>query len=134
MEDHIKIVAILHIIAGAFGILVGFIVLFVMGGLTFVVGMSVETQEFEYVGPIMMLAGLIFSSFVFLTSLPGIIGGFGLLKYENWARILIIIISILYIPFHFPLGTILGIYSLWVLFSKESESIFNQSEPGIDSS
>jgi hypothetical protein len=52
-----------------------------------------------------------------------LIGGYGLLKYWNWARILVIVIAILNL-FNFPFGTALGVYSLWVLFKPEVVRLF----------
>ncbi|RJP25802.1 MAG: hypothetical protein C4527_16515 [Candidatus Omnitrophota bacterium] len=126
MDQHVRIVGVLHIIAGAFGILIGIIVLFVMGGVAFIVGVSAETGGSEIAIPILMAIGVIFAGFAMITSIPGILAGLGLLKRQSWARFLAIFISILYIPLHVPLGTALGVYSLWVLFSKETELLFNQ--------
>ncbi len=127
MEDHLKIVAVLHIIAGVFGILAGVIVLFIMGGAAFIVGFSAPIEGSGIAIPIIMVIGVFISAIATITSLPGILSGLGLLKRQSWARYLAIFISILYIPLHVPLGTALGVYSLWVLFSKETENLFDQS-------
>jgi len=47
----------------------------------------------------------------------------GLLRLRPWARIAGIVVSILSLV-AFPLGTVLGIYGLWVLFSKDTERLF----------
>lgn len=49
----------------------------------------------------------------------GIIAGWGLLERQSWARILALILGFLSL-FHFPIGTVLGIYTLWVLLPAES--------------
>jgi hypothetical protein len=60
-------------------------------------------------------------------ALPGIIGsiaaGVGLLKYKNWARILAIILAIVYM-LAIPLGTAVGIYTLIIMFNKETAALF----------
>jgi len=56
-------------------------------------------------------------------ALPGLIGGIGLLKHQEWARITIIIVSILSLV-DIPLGTALGGYSLWVLMRDEAGPLF----------
>jgi hypothetical protein len=56
-------------------------------------------------------------------SVPGIIAGIGLLSFQPWARILTIVLSVLDLM-NIPLGTILGVYGLWVLLSNESERLF----------
>ena len=58
-----------------------------------------------------------------LISIPGIICGFGLIKYRPWARILALIMGVINL-INIPFGTILGGYTLWVLMQKESESVF----------
>jgi hypothetical protein len=56
-------------------------------------------------------------------AIPGIIAGWGLLNRRPWARIVIIILSILAL-IRFPLGTIVGVYGLWVLLSSEGAAQF----------
>jgi hypothetical protein len=54
--------------------------------------------------------------------------GIGLLKYRSWARIGGIVLSILDLIW-MPVGTIVGIYGLWVLFSKDTERLFGVPAP-----
>jgi len=62
-------------------------------------------------------------------SLPGIVTGIGLLRLRPWARILGIVLSALSLLM-VPFGSLLGIYGLWVLLSKDTERLFNaQSAP-----
>jgi hypothetical protein len=49
--------------------------------------------------------------------------GVGLLQYRDWARVLTIIMAVLLL-FHFPIGTAVGIYAFWVLFSREGQDYF----------
>ena len=58
-----------------------------------------------------------------MLSLPGIITGIGLLRLRPWARIAGIVLSILGLM-AMPIGTIVGVYGLWVLFSKDTERLF----------
>jgi len=59
--------------------------------------------------------------------LPGIIAypvaGYGLLKYKSWARILAMILAILNLVL-FPIGTVIGIYTLWVMSKGETKALF----------
>lgn len=59
--------------------------------------------------------------------LPGMIANFvagaWVLRYRNWARILAIILAILNLIL-FPIGTLIGIYTLWVMFNSETENLF----------
>ncbi len=62
-----------------------------------------------------------------LSGVLGIIAGAGLLGRQPWARILAIVLGIISL-LHFPFGTALGIYTLWVLLPAESEREFRQAD------
>jgi len=58
--------------------------------------------------------------FLVVKGIVGIIAGWGLLDRQYWARILALILGFLSL-LHFPLGTALGIYTLWVLLPGYSD-------------
>ena len=60
---------------------------------------------------------------MFVIAAPCIVGGIGLLKRKYWAKILILIIGAILL-LHFPFGTILGAYTLWLLTRKETAEFF----------
>jgi hypothetical protein len=125
MRDHVRILAYLHIVFGGLGAVAAIIVLFVFGGIAGVVGASNpgDPQAWHVAMPILGVIGLVISGFVLLLSLPGIIAGFGLLRFRPWARILGIVLSALDLP-GVPIGTALGVYGLWVLLQPETERLF----------
>jgi hypothetical protein len=49
--------------------------------------------------------------------------GVGLLQHREWARVLAIIMSV-FLLIHFPLGTAVGVYAFWVLFSREGQEYY----------
>lgn len=55
----------------------------------------------------------------------GIIAGWGLLARQSWARMLAIIFACFSL-LDIPLGTALGIYTLWVLLPAKSEQEYRQ--------
>lgn len=116
MRTHIKVVAIVNIIFGALGVLGGLGVL--LGG-TFGSLMSGS-----FVGAI---AGTAVSATIgiLLACLAGVrvLAGFGLMSGKSWARYAIIVVSALGL-FNLWVGTIFGIYSLWVLLSSEGQRGF----------
>lgn len=116
MDQHIKIVAILHIILGILGAVAGVIVLTGMLGAGFLSGDRDAALATGTCG--MMLGG-----FLILISAPSIIAGIGLQKRKQWARILTIVLAILNI-LNFPIGTAIGAYSLWVLLNDQAKSYF----------
>ena len=113
--DHVKIVGTLYVIFAAFG-LVGAIFLLLMfmgiGGL--VVGAGGGTMPGLTVGGV----GLIIALFLAMISLPGLIGGIGLLKGKSWAKVLILIVSAFHL-LDIPLGTALALYAFWALTRPE---------------
>jgi hypothetical protein len=125
MAQHVKILAILHIIYGAIGVFIGLIALLVLGGIASFVGATDHSADSALAVPILSgIGGLVFVILLCI-SLPGIIAGFGLMQYKPWARILTIVLSAFEL-FSIPLGTALGIYGFWVLLKPETEQLFNR--------
>lgn len=123
MKIHVNIVAALRIFSGGVGILASVAIFVIFVGFGLLGGISTGDEEayiLAIVGPIIGLA-------VLLLSLPELIGGLGLLKMRSWGRILVIIVSIIGL-IQFPLGTAIGIYSIWVLFHKETIELFEQKK------
>jgi hypothetical protein len=122
MRDHVKIVAILNIVLGCLGVLGGVVVLIIFGGLAGMIGLS-QNQAAPPATALFAIIGGCIAIFLFVLSVPGIIGGWGMLNFRPWARILMIIISALNL-LHFPLGTALGIYGLIVLLNEDTRRLF----------
>jgi len=118
MSTHVKIIGWLHIIFGLFGL---FAAVAVFGG-SLLGGLFADSMK-GMIG--LGMLGTFAAVFVAALSLPGLIAGYGLLKYYSWARILMIVIAVLEL-IRFPLGTILGIYTLWALLSAEGSALFKQ--------
>lgn len=116
MDSHVKIVSILHIVFGGLGLLSAVLMLVIFGGVTAIVGVSAPDDGAMIAMPILMIVGGFVFFMIMLTSIPGLIGGIGLLSYQQWARVVIIVISTLNL-LSFPFGTALGVYSLYVLLS-----------------
>jgi len=58
--------------------------------------------------------------------IPGLVGGIGLLYLQSWARILIIVLSLMHV-FLFPIGTVLGGFGLWILLRPEAKAAFGDA-------
>ncbi len=58
--------------------------------------------------------------FLFVKSAAGIIAGIGLLQHQSWARTLALIVGVVSLV-NIPLGTALGVYTLWVLLSPNAD-------------
>ena len=118
MSTHIKIIGWLHIVFGLFGLLTAFAL---FGGGMLGAAFAGSVKGMIGAG----LLGTIVGVFVAVLAIPGLIAGYGLLKYYEWARILMIVIAVLEL-IHFPLGTILGIYTLWALLNAEGAALFKR--------
>jgi hypothetical protein len=115
MEKHITFVAVLNI---AFGFLGLFFAVFLFVA---IIGAGIISGEPEAM-TITSIVGTALAFFLVITSLPEIIGGFGLLKRKAWARILILVVACLDLLW-IPIGTIIGIYELWVLLNEETAKL-----------
>lgn len=125
MTDHVRILGILFIVGGAFGLLVAglFVVIFGLGALGIAGAAMQENREAILAIPIIGAIATILVGLIVVCSIPGIAAGVGLLKYQPWARILSIVLSALNL-LNVPVGTALGIYGLWVLLNKDTEKLF----------
>jgi hypothetical protein len=124
MAQHVKILGILHIVFGGLGVLAAIVMLLIFGSIAGLVGITDQAPESLKAVPILSAIGGILFIVLLVVSLPGLIGGIGLLQFRPWARILVIVLSafdLLSVP---PLGTALGIYGFWVLLSQETEQLF----------
>jgi hypothetical protein len=123
MRQHVRILAILHIILGGLGVCAAMILMAIFGGLAGLVNFSERTPDGMVGSAALGLIGAAVTVVVLVISLPGLIAGIGLLSYQPWARILTIVLSALELP-AVPLHTALGIYGLWVLLSNDGAALF----------
>jgi hypothetical protein len=111
MEKHVKILGWLWIINGVLTLLMA------IPGLI-IVNLNVPNPQ----DSLFITIGSVLCCFI-----PGILvdiaAGYGLLNYKGWARILAIILAILNLLL-FPIGTAIGIYTLVIMFNKETEALF----------
>jgi hypothetical protein len=118
MKKHVTVVGAIHIGFGFIG-LIGAIGAFF--ALKFAKGV-VGNDEI----PSMVLGFLSISVPLligFLSTL-GLIGGIGLLSFQSWARYLVIVVAALGC-LNIPIGTLKGVYSLWVLLQEDTIKLFN---------
>jgi len=116
MEQHVPILGWLLIAGNAICLLAG--------GFVFIILLSagVISGEGEAMG-ILAIVGASIAVLLTLLALPGIVAGYGLLKRRSWGRILAVVIGVLGLV-NFPIGTAIGIYTLWVLFQQAANEYF----------
>jgi hypothetical protein len=127
MQTHVKVLAVLHIVFGILGVLIGLLAFAVMGGTAALIHMDHDSDAAVAVPMMGAIGGFVLILFLVL-SLPGLIGGIGLLSFKPWSRILTIVVSIVDL-INIPFGTALGIYGLWVLFNEDGVRLFGETAP-----
>ncbi len=118
MMKHINVAAIIQI---AFGAIIVLIALFLAFAIGFV-------DQFVDDATAMKVIGLVGTPIIVLFSLFGgamIAGGVGLLSCRPWARILTLIMAALGL-LNIPIGTLKGVYIIWVLVQSETVSLFDK--------
>jgi len=118
----VKVLGALQIAMGALGLLAAAVLVVVFGVAGSVVA-AVDDPDAAIAIPIIGLTGTALVVVLLLLSLPNIVAGIGLIRLRPWARIAGIVLSILGLMM-FPFGTIVGVYGIWVLFSKDTERLF----------
>jgi hypothetical protein len=127
MDTHVKVLGALQVALGAIGLLVALLLILVFGGAAGIVGASGDPRAAVAI-PIIGLTGTALVAFLLATSLPGVVVGVGLLRRRAWARIAGIVLSIIELMM-IPFGTLIGVYGLFVLFSRDTERLFATSAP-----
>ena len=113
METHVKTVAILNILTGGLGVLAVVLLLVFWGP-------SLVSENMPLSGILTLLwviADLLLAG-------PCVVIGLGLLRFRPWARTAGTVLSIFNLV-NLPLGTIAGLYGLWVLMSQETDPLFS---------
>jgi hypothetical protein len=122
VDKHITILGVLHIANSAIGIIAAVIVF------TVVTGAGIISGDPEAM-TITAIVGSSVALFLLVLSLPGLIGGVGLLQHRQWARILVLVVGFLNL-LNIPLGTALGVYTIWVLLKQDTIPFFNGRDTG----
>jgi len=117
MEKHITVIAALHVGFSLLGILTAIVVYIVLHSIMYI------ADDPDTVHVLNIVARWV-SLFLLLVSIPGLIGGIGLFMKKNWARILVLIISVFDL-LNIPLGTIIAVYSIWVLVQDDTVKLFD---------
>jgi len=116
MDTHIKVLGAIYILSGVILVALGLILFAIIGGSGLISG---DRQAMLVTG----VVGTALAVFFVILSIPTIIAGIGLLKRREWARILTIILGIIHL-FGFPIGTAIGVYTLYILLNDQAKPLF----------
>jgi predicted nucleic acid-binding Zn ribbon protein len=118
VQQHVRVLAILWMAYSALNVLGGVVMIVLAGTMFGHLGQlsEIPPQLLIWLRPLMVSLG----SLTLLKAAAGFFAGWGLLQRERWARILALIVGFLAL-LNIPLGTALGIYTLWVLLPAQSD-------------
>jgi hypothetical protein len=119
MKKHVTLVAALEIGFSTIGLIGAFVIFFIFNFAgSFVENDEIATTVLHVLATVLPLA-------IGCVSVVGLIGGIGLLSYQEWARILVLVIAAVGC-LNVPFGTLKGVYSIWVLMQDETIKLFKR--------
>jgi len=137
MEKHITVVGVLNIVYSAVNLLAAAVLVAIAGGTKHIVEVLyyrgvIDPRDFPYelwdiIPAVLILVALL----ILIFSLPGIIGGIGVLRRKEWGRVVVLVISFFNL-LNVPLGTILGAYSIWAMMTSETVDLFRGEEAVVE--
>ena len=119
MKKHVTVVGAIHIGFGILGLIAAVASFFVF---TFLIGVVGNEDVPVMLFKILRICVPILVGF---NSTLGLAGGIGLLSYQPWARYVVIVVAALGC-LNIPIGTLKGVYSLWVLLQDDTVKLFEQ--------
>ncbi len=121
LQLHIPIVAWIQIVGHAIFLVIGCFIFVLLTS----VGVTVRDPE---ASGILFIVATGVAGLLGLLAIPGLIAGLGLLAHQSWARILAIVVAILGL-LNFPVGTLIGLYTLFVLLQEAATPYFTRQNP-----
>ncbi len=115
MKQHVELLGWINVVTGGLGVLVGLFLFAIL------VGLAPNTPDPGGANALLII-GIGLGGFITVLSLPTMVAGIGLLQHKSWARVLTIILAV-FALFNFPIGTLIAIYTFWVLTNEEAGRI-----------
>ncbi len=129
MENHIRLTGILNIVYSSIFFCGGLILIIISALFPHIVSYCVKIGVLDpdkIPRELMDIVSIVMASIaaiVLIFAITGITGSIGLLEKREWGRILVLIISFFNL-LHVPVGTALGVYSIWTLLNEEAIKLF----------
>ena len=124
MKAHLDVVGWIDVAAGALFTALG--VLVSLGVLLFAPWFNGARPWRPEDAAVVMAVVLFISAVFFVIGVPNLVAGIALQRGKRWARVLAIVVAVLALT-SFPLGTAVGLYSIWVLTQKETEQLLGSA-------
>ena len=115
VQGHVRLLALFWLAFSAFNT-VGAVILYVLANTLFV-HMNEMGNAPAFLRPLLSVVAIL----LFAKAAIGFIAGWGLLQHEKWARVLALVLAFVSLFTNIPFGTALGVYTMWVLLSADSE-------------
>lgn len=117
LAGHIRLLGILWLAVSAFRLIPGLLFLMASPFWLQFVPHEVRHMVFGFVG--------FFGTLFLIGAVIGFAAGWGLLERKPWARTVTLVLGIISL-FDVPVGTALGIYTLWVLLPARTEEEYRR--------
>ncbi|HEV3219369.1 MAG TPA: zinc ribbon domain-containing protein [Candidatus Acidoferrales bacterium] len=124
VERNVQVLSILWLVCGSFEILVA-IALFTVANVVFGIIDSAHGGSIGPAEPVARTVLMIVGTVVGIKGILSVTAGWGLLQRESWARPLAIVVAFIGM-LHFPIGTALGIYTVWALLPNDSAAEYER--------
>ena len=118
MKKHINVAAILQIVFGSLNVIIAMAIAFAFGFADQFVDDPTAMKVLGIVGTPLVVLFLLFGGAM-------IAGGVGLFSCKPWARILTLVMAAIGL-LNIPIGTLKGVYIIWVLVQQETVSLFEK--------
>jgi hypothetical protein len=119
VRDHVRLVGILWMAYSALHVVAGVAVLIVaqvIFGRVIHIPNGPPPEVTVWLRPLLSVIGWL----ILAKAAAGFFAGWGLLKREEWARVVALVVGFIAL-LNVPIGTALGIYTLWVLLPTRSD-------------
>ena len=123
VEQNIRVLGILWLVVGGIDALGGIFMWFI-GSALFASMAQMNPPSGMPVGFMQVVFGIVGFLILIKAGVDAVVG-WALLRRQSWARLVTIIMAF-FTLLSFPLGTTLGVYSLWVLLPAQSEREYAQ--------
>ncbi|MDX9771883.1 MAG: hypothetical protein RBT02_00490 [Bacteroidales bacterium] len=123
MRKHVNVAAILQIVFGSLIVIGALVIAFAFGFIDQFVDDATAIKVLGIIGTPLIVLMLLFGGAM-------IAGGVGLFSCRPWARILTLVMAALGL-LNIPIGTLKGVYIIWVLVQTETVSLFDKGCPAM---
>jgi hypothetical protein len=124
VQRNLQVLSILWMVCGSLELL-GAVTIFVVANVIFGVIANVHGGNAANVEPFVRTILTIVGTVVGMKAIVSLATGWGLLQRESWARPLAIVMGFISL-FHIPLGTALGVYTIWTLLPNDSSDEYER--------